>query len=78
MAVVRRNAFLTLFTNPFSHALYAKRCVLDVADARMLVAEADTPLEMLSQELTDSRDIEQEDFVIVSPEGGLPGHGQYC
>ncbi|MGY2460800.1 bifunctional diguanylate cyclase/phosphodiesterase [Vreelandella sulfidaeris] len=75
VAVVRRNAFLTLFTNPFSHALYAKRCVLDVADARMLVAEADTPLEMLSQELTDSRDIEQEDFVIVSPEGDYLGMG---
>jgi diguanylate cyclase (GGDEF)-like protein len=75
VAVVRRNAFLTLFTNPYSHALYAKRCVLDVADERMLVAEADTPLEALSQQLTDSRDIEQEDFVIASADGDYLGMG---
>lgn len=75
VAVVRRNAFLTLFTNPYSHALYAKRCVLDVADPRMLVAEADTQLEVLSQQLTDSHDIEQEDFVIVSAEGDYLGMG---
>ncbi|MEA2119769.1 bifunctional diguanylate cyclase/phosphodiesterase [Halovibrio sp. HP20-50] len=74
VAVVR-NAFLTLFTNPYSHALYAKRRVLDVADARMLVAEADTPLEVLSQQLTDSRDIEQEDFVIVNATGDYLGMG---
>lgn len=75
VAVVRRNAFLTLFTNPYSHSLYAKRRVLDVADARMLVAEADTPLEILSQKLTDSRDIEQEDFVIVNANGDYLGMG---
>lgn len=75
IAVVRRNTFLTLFTNPYSHALYAKRCVLDVADPRMLVAEADMPLEMLSQQLTDSHDIEQEDFVIVSADGDYLGMG---
>ncbi|EHA16557.1 bifunctional diguanylate cyclase/phosphodiesterase [Halomonas sp. HAL1] len=75
VAVVRRNAFLTLFTNPYSHALYAKRCVLDVADVRMLVAEADTPLEVLSQQLTDSHDIEQEDFVITNDEGDYVGMG---
>ncbi|WP_447956950.1 bifunctional diguanylate cyclase/phosphodiesterase [Vreelandella sp. EE7] len=65
VGVVRRSAFLTLFTNPYSHALYAKRKVLEVADTKPLIAEADTPLEVLSQQLTDSRDIEQEDFVIV-------------
>ena len=75
VAVVRRNAFLTLFTNPYSHSLYAKRRVLDVADARMLVTEADTPLEILSQTLTDSRDIEQEDFVIVDANGDYLGMG---
>jgi len=75
VAVVRRNSFLTLFTNPYSHSLYAKRRVLDVADARMLVAEADTPLEILSQKLTDSRDIEQEDFVIVNASGDYLGMG---
>ena len=75
LAVVRRNAFLTLFTNPYSHALYAKRRVLDVADARMLVAEADIPLEILSQQLTDSHDIEQEDFVITNDAGDYLGMG---
>lgn len=75
IAVVRRNGFLTLFTNPYSHSLYAKRCVLDIADRKMLVAAADMPLETLSQQLTDSRDIEQEDFVIVDGEGQYLGMG---
>ncbi|MGM0832422.1 MAG: bifunctional diguanylate cyclase/phosphodiesterase [Pseudomonadota bacterium] len=75
IAVVRRNAFLTLFTNPYSHALYAKRRVLEIADPKMLVAEADLSLEALSQQLTDSRDIEQEDFVIVDSHGRYLGMG---
>ncbi|SJN13493.1 diguanylate cyclase/phosphodiesterase (GGDEF & EAL domains) with PAS/PAC sensor(s) [Halomonas citrativorans] len=75
LAVVRRNAFLTLFTNPYSHSLYSKRRVLDVADARPLIASADTPLEVLSQQLTDSHDIEQEDFVIVDSDGRYLGLG---
>lgn len=75
VAVVRRNTFLTLFTNPYSHSLYAKRGVLEVADMQMLVAHADTPLEVLSQQLTDSRDIEQEDFVIVESDGRYLGMG---
>ncbi|OBA00359.1 bifunctional diguanylate cyclase/phosphodiesterase [Halomonas sp. G11] len=75
VAVVRRNAFLTLFTNPYSHALYAKRCVLDVADNKSLITNASTPLEILSQQLTDSRDIEQEDFVIVDENSHYLGMG---
>ncbi len=75
VAVVRRNAFLTLFTNPYSHSLYAKRCVLDVADSRPLIADADMSLELLSQQLTDSHDIEQEDFVIVDGSGDYLGMG---
>ena len=75
VAVVRRNAFLTLFTNQYSHALYAKRCVLEIADPKMIVAEADLSLEALSQQLTDSRDIEQEDFVIVDSDGHYLGMG---
>ncbi|RUR41221.1 bifunctional diguanylate cyclase/phosphodiesterase [Vreelandella populi] len=75
IAVVRRNAFLTLFTNPYSHSLYAKRRVMDVADHKPLIAEADTPLEVLSQQLTDSRGIEQEDFVIVDGSGDYLGVG---
>ncbi|CAM4070567.1 bifunctional diguanylate cyclase/phosphodiesterase [Vreelandella rituensis] len=75
VGVVRRNAFLTLFTNPYSHALYAKRHVLDIADGRMLVASGDTSLEALSRQLTDSRDIEQEDFVIVEENGAYAGMG---
>lgn len=75
IAVVRRNAFLTLFTNPYSHSLYAKRRVMDVADQKPLIAEADTPLEILSQQLTDSHDIEQEDFVIVDGSGDYLGMG---
>lgn len=75
VALVRRNAFLTLFTNPYSHALYAKRFVLDVGDAKMLVAPAELSLEALSQQLTDSQDIEQEDFVIVDNSGRYLGMG---
>ena len=41
----------------------------------MLVADADLSLEALSQQLTDSRDIEQEDFVIVDSRGCYLGMG---
>ncbi|MYL24953.1 bifunctional diguanylate cyclase/phosphodiesterase [Vreelandella massiliensis] len=75
LAVIRRSHFLALFTNPFSHALYAKTRVLEVADHRMLVAEAEMPLEALSQRLTDSHDIEQEDFVVVNASGEYLGMG---
>ncbi|SDN32390.1 bifunctional diguanylate cyclase/phosphodiesterase [Vreelandella arcis] len=75
VAVVRRSTFLTLFTNPYSHALYAKRRVLDVADTKLLIANASTPLEILSQQLTNSHDIEQEDFVIVGEDGEYLGMG---
>jgi len=75
VAVVRRSGFLTLFTNPFSHSLYAKRPVLDVADPKSLIASASTPLDVLSQQLTDSHDIEQEDFVIVNDDGEYLGMG---
>ena len=75
VAVVRRNAFLTLFANQYGHALYAKRRVLDIADPKMIVADAELSLEALSQQLTDSRDIEQEDFVIVGGDGHYLGMG---
>ena len=75
VAVVRRNAFLTLFANQYGHALYAKHRVLDIADPKMIVADAELSLEALSQQLTDSRDIEQEDFVIVGGDGHYLGMG---
>lgn len=75
LAVIRRSSFLALFTNPFSHSLYAKTRVMDVADKRMLVVEAEIPLEVLSQRLTDdSHEIEQEDFV-VAQNGSYLGMG---
>lgn len=75
IGVLRRSSFLALFTNPFSHSLYARTQVLDVMDTHMLVARADTPLDALSQKLTERHDIEQEDFVIVENDGTYLGMG---
>ncbi|MGM0784571.1 MAG: bifunctional diguanylate cyclase/phosphodiesterase [Pseudomonadota bacterium] len=75
LGVVRRNAFLMLFTNPFSHSLYAKRQVRELADTQMLVAAADTPLAKLSQRVTAGDDGQQEDFVIVDGDGNYQGMG---
>lgn len=75
IGVLRRSSFLALFTNPFSHSLYARTQVLDVMDTHMLVARADLPLEALSQKLTERHDIEQEDFVIVENDGTYLGMG---
>lgn len=75
LGVLRRNQFLALFTNPYSHSLYAKTPVMQVADTRMLSAETNMLLETLSQRLTDSHDIEQEDFVIVDSKGHYQGMG---
>ncbi|WLI74710.1 GGDEF domain-containing protein [Halomonas alkalicola] len=75
VAVVRRHEFLTLFTNPYSHALYARRRVRDIADRRMLGVRVDTSLEALSQRITDAGGLQQEDFVIVDAEGRYLGMG---
>ncbi|WP_104204466.1 bifunctional diguanylate cyclase/phosphodiesterase [Billgrantia saliphila] len=75
LGVVRRNAFLTLFTNPYSHALFARRRVHELVDEAMLIAVDETPLATLSQQVTDSRDVQQEDFVIVDRDGRYQGMG---
>lgn len=75
VAVVRRHEFLTLFTNPYSHALYARRRVRDIADRQMLGVRVDTSLEALSQRITDAGGLQQEDFVIVNAEGRYLGMG---
>ncbi|MBW6390264.1 bifunctional diguanylate cyclase/phosphodiesterase [Billgrantia antri] len=75
LGVIRRNAFLTLFTNPYSHALFAKRQVRELIDPRVPIALDETPLSALSQQLTDSRDMPQEDFVIVDAQGDYLGMG---
>ncbi|QJQ98047.1 GGDEF domain-containing protein [Halomonas sp. PGE1] len=75
VAVVRRQEFLTLFTNPYSHALYARKRVRDVADRRVLCVSRDTSLDLLSQRITDVSGLQQEDFVIVDAEGGYLGMG---
>lgn len=75
VGVIRRNAFLTLFTNPYSHALFAKRQVKELIDPRVPIAVDETPLSALSQQLTDSSDVPQEDFVIVDAQGRYRGMG---
>ena len=75
IGVVRRNEFLTLFTNQFSHALFAKRKVREISDIRMLIAVDEMPLAALSQQLTDTQDVPQEDFVIVDVMGRYQGMG---
>jgi len=75
LGVVRRNAFLTLFTNPFSHALYTKRRVRELADSQALVVAEEMPLARLSQQVTDGQGAQQEDFVIVDGEGDYRGMG---
>ena len=72
LGVIHRNQCLALFTNPDSHA---QTLVMEIADTRMLVTEANTLLETLSQRLTDSRNIEQDDFVIVDEADNYLGMG---
>lgn len=75
IGIVRRNEFLTLFTNQFSHALFTKRKVEEISDPRMLIAVDEMPLAALSQQLTDTLDVPQEDFVIVDAGGRYQGMG---
>ncbi|MCE8033879.1 MAG: EAL and GGDEF domain-containing protein [Halomonas sp.] len=75
VGVIRRNEFLTLFTNPYSHALFAKRQVKELIDPRVPIAIDETPLTVLSQQITDNRDAPQEDFVIVDAQGCYQGMG---
>ncbi|KAA0013135.1 GGDEF domain-containing protein [Billgrantia pellis] len=75
VGVIRRNEFLTLFTNPYSHALFTKRQVKELIDPRVPIAIDETPLTLLSQQITGSKDVPQEDFVIVDAQGGYLGMG---
>ncbi|WP_018174566.1 MULTISPECIES: bifunctional diguanylate cyclase/phosphodiesterase [unclassified Thioalkalivibrio] len=75
VSVVRRDAFLILFTNPFSHSLYSNRRIGELADPSMLVFTDDTPLAKLSQSITGSQDERHSDFVIVDGEGHYRGMG---
>lgn len=75
VAVVRRHEFLTLFTNPYSHALYARKRVMGVADRQVLCVSRDTSLDALSQRITDVGGLQQEDFVIVDAQGDYLGMG---
>ncbi|MHB0775362.1 bifunctional diguanylate cyclase/phosphodiesterase [Halomonas sp. WWR20] len=65
VGVIRQLDFLHLFTNPFSHSLYARRTIDDILDTRMIVTSESTPLEILSQQITGASRFEQQDFVIV-------------
>lgn len=73
VGIIRRHEFLTLFTNPFSHSLYAKRRIDDVMETRMFLAAHDMPLEKLSQQITETNDSPKEDVVIVDGEGHYLG-----
>lgn len=75
LAVVRRHEFLTLFTNPYSHALHARTEVDQIADRHLLSVPQDTSLEVLSQRITDARGLQQEDFVVVDDTGRYRGMG---
>lgn len=75
VGIVRQHGFLQLFTNPFSHALYARRTIGDILDTNMLVTCASTPLEKLSQQITESSYLEQQDFVIVDDQQRYLGMG---
>lgn len=75
VGVVRQHAFLSLFTNPFSHALHARQPIDAVMDRRMRVAEASMPLEALSRHITGATQGAQDDFVIVDADGRYRGLG---
>ncbi|MDR5866443.1 EAL and GGDEF domain-containing protein [Halomonas koreensis] len=76
VGVVRQHEFLSLFANPFSHSLHARRPIDALMDRRMLVAEETMPLEALSRHITGSTQGRQDDFVIVDAEGRYRGLGQ--
>lgn len=75
IGVIRRNAFLTLFANPFGHSLYAKSTLDELADKQMIVARLDTSLEQLSQWVTETDGGRHEDIVIVDDTGQYQGMG---
>ncbi|WP_338035074.1 bifunctional diguanylate cyclase/phosphodiesterase [Halomonas urmiana] len=75
VGMVRQHAFLSLFTNPFSHSLHARRPIDAVMDRRMRLAEESMPLEALSRHITGSTQGGQDDFVIVDADGRYRGLG---
>jgi diguanylate cyclase (GGDEF)-like protein len=75
VAIIRRHRFLALFTNPYSHSLYAKTPVHRIAEDNMVIGHIEEPLESLSRQLTESGFLEQEDFIITDAFGQYRGMG---
>lgn len=75
LGIIRRNTFLTLFANPFGHSLYAKSTLDELSEKHMILARLNTPLEQLSQWITETEGERHEDVVIVDDAGEYQGMG---
>lgn len=74
VGMIRRNEFLTLFVNPYSHALFDHRTIAKFVDWKPVIVAESTPLEALSQMLTDGQS-NQQDFIVTDSDGGYVGVG---
>lgn len=73
VGVVRQHEFLSVFTNPFSHSLHARRPIDALMDRRMLVADESMPLETLSRQITGASHGRRDDLVVVDADGRYRG-----
>lgn len=74
VGLVRRNEFLTLFVNPYSHALFDQRTIGQFVDRNPVIVHDNTPLEVLSQMLTEGQS-DQQDFIVADGGGRYLGVG---
>lgn len=74
VGLVRQHDFLSLFTNPYSHALYRHRSVGSFVQTSSICVPASMPLEALSRQLTDGN-VAQQDFLVTDERGAYLGVG---
>lgn len=75
IGVIRQQEFLRLLASPFSHSLYSLRPIHGLFNLEMTVVRESTPLELVSQMVTDAKEATQQDFVIVDEHQQYRGMG---
>ncbi|WP_344955541.1 bifunctional diguanylate cyclase/phosphodiesterase [Zobellella aerophila] len=73
VGLVRREKIMELYSGSYGRALYANKCIKHAMDARPLVVDWQSPLERVSNLITDDDEISDHRHFIISRQGRYYG-----
>ncbi len=71
--IIRHEALVSYFANPYAYALYASRPAKAFVDREASPISADTALEVLSERITESPGTPEEDVIVTDAQGYYMG-----